>query len=49
MTFELRLKEMMIESYILVYGEEKWNSLTNDEKDMVLHLLLKDLCKRAGV
>ena len=45
MKFEELLKDMMVESYIKVYGEEKWNNLTNEQKDMVLHLLLKDVIK----
>ena len=49
MTFEEKLKDMMIESYSKVLGEEKWNSLSKEEKDQVLHLLLEGLCKKVGI
>lgn len=43
--FENELKEMMVEAYIKVYGEAKWIGLTNEEKNMVLHILLTDICR----
>ena len=43
--FENEMREMIIKAYIKVYGESKWNSLTNEQKDMVLHLIVNDIAK----
>ena len=45
--FEQIVKDAIIKSYVSVMGKEKWNSLTNDEKDMVLHIALNDLARMA--
>lgn len=45
MKFEEIMKESIIKAYIEVMGEVKWNSLTNEEKDNVLHLVLNDFAK----
>lgn len=37
--FEETMRNAIINSYIKVYGVEKWNGLTNEEKDMVLHIM----------
>lgn len=42
MTFEEIMKDSIISAYIEVMGEVKWNSLTNEEKNNVLHLVLND-------
>lgn len=39
--FEETMKDAMISSYIKVMGSEKWNSLTNDEKNSLLHIMVK--------
>lgn len=44
--FENLLKDKIIEAYVTVYGEEKWNGLTNKEKDEVLHIAVESLAKR---
>lgn len=43
--FENTLKDSIITAYITVYGEEKWNALSNEEKDIVLHIVLNDFAK----
>ena len=39
--FEELMKNAIVESYIKVMGIEKWNSLTNNEKDSLLHIMVK--------
>ena len=39
--FESLMKKSIIESYIKVMGIEKWNSLTDDQKDSLLHIMVK--------
>lgn len=39
--FESLMKKSIIESYIKVMGVEKWNSLTNEQKDSLLHIMVK--------
>lgn len=43
--FENRFKDMIIEAYVKVMGEEKWESLTNEEKDALLHIMVKGVVK----
>lgn len=47
--FEETMRNAIINSYIKVYGVEKWKGLTNEEKDMVLHIMLNDFAKAVGV
>lgn len=47
--FEETMRNAIVNSYIKVYGAEKWNGLTNKEKDMVLHIVLNDFAKAVGV
>lgn len=47
--FEETMRNAIINSYIKVYCVEKWNGLTNEEKDMVLHIMLNDFAKAVGV
>lgn len=42
------MRDAIIEAYISVMGAGKWNSLTNGEKDMALHLVENDFGKRIG-
>lgn len=44
--FENLLREKIIEAYKTVYGEEKWNGLTDDDKDEVLHIAVESLAQR---
>jgi len=46
---EERIVEMMIEAYIKVYGAEKWNSMTKNQKDEVLHIILNDMAMAMGI
>lgn len=46
--FEDTMRDAIIEAYISVMGAGKWNSLTNGEKDMALHLVENDFGKRIG-
>lgn len=43
--FEETMKAAIIKSYVSVMGEEKWNSLTNTEKDNLLHIMVKGFVK----
>lgn len=47
--FEEIMKNAIVKSYINVYGAEKWDGLSNEEKDMVLHIVLNDFAKAVGV
>ena len=44
-----KLFETMIDSavkaYQQIYGENKWNSLTEAEKNEVVHTIVMDFCK----
>ena len=39
--FEEKMKTTMIDTYIKVMGAEKWNRLTDKEKDSLLHIMTK--------
>lgn len=41
--------DAIVKAYIEVMGAEKWNSLTNKEKDMVLHIVINDMAKAHGI
>lgn len=43
--FEEFIKSAIIESYIKVMGAEKWNSLTDTEKDSLLHIMVNGFAK----
>lgn len=43
--FEEFMKTAIIESYIKVMGAEKWNGLTETEKDSLLHIMLNGFAK----
>lgn len=43
--FEEMIRESIIEAYIATYGEDKWNGLTDQQKDEVLHIVLNDFAK----
>ena len=43
--FEETMKTAIIESYVSVMGEAKWNSLTNAEKDALLHIMVTGFAK----
>lgn len=43
--FENMLKDEIVKAYIGTYGVANWNSLSNEEKDMVLHIVVNDLAK----
>lgn len=45
MNEEKIMRDAIIKAYITVYGIEKWNSLTDDQKDSVLHIVLNDFAK----
>lgn len=47
--FEETIKNAIVTSYIKVMGVEKWNGLTDDEKNMVLHLVLNGFAKSVGL
>lgn len=47
--FENMMRDAIIEAYVSVMGFEKWNSLTNEEKDQVLHIMLNDFAKALDV
>ena len=38
--------DMIIKSYITVMGEEKWNSLTDEQKHDVIMTIAKDALNR---
>lgn len=41
-----KMVDMIVESYITVMGEEKWNSLTNKQKHDVVMFIVNDLYNR---
>ncbi len=43
--FEEMMKRNMIGAYIKVMGKEKWESFTNEEKDALLHIMVKGFVK----
>lgn len=43
--FENVMKNAIVESYIKVMGTEKWNSLTNEDKDNLLHIMINGFAK----
>ena len=43
--FEETMKDAIIKSYMSVMGEAKWNSLTNTEKDSLLHIMISGFAK----
>lgn len=43
--FEEMMKNAIVESYIKVMGVEKWNSLTNEDKDNLLHIMVNGFAK----
>jgi hypothetical protein len=47
--FEETMRNSIVNAYIKVYGIEKWNGLTNEEKDMVLHIVINDFARYVGV
>ena len=47
--FENFVKNSIITSYCRTYGIDKWNTLSNNQKDAVLHIALNDLTKIFGI
>lgn len=47
--FENLLKETIISSYIKVMGIKKWDSLTDEQKNEVLHACLIGFAKGLGL
>lgn len=43
--FEELMKRSIIDSYIKVMGVEKWNSLTNEEKNSLLHIMVNGFAR----
>lgn len=43
--FEQFMKDAIIKSYVSVMGLDKWESLTDNEKNAVLHIVLNDSAK----
>ncbi len=43
--FEETMKDAIIKSYVSVMGEAKWNSLTNTEKDSLMHIMINGFAK----
>ncbi len=43
--FENVMKNAIVESYIKVMGIEKWNSLTDEDKDNLLHIMINGFAK----
>lgn len=41
-----RMIEMVAESYITVYGKEKWQTLSDQEKHDAIMFIVKDLINR---
>lgn len=41
-----KMIDMIIKSYITVMGEEKWNSLTDEQKHDVIMTIAKDALNR---
>lgn len=37
--------DMIAEAYIMTYGQEKWNGLTDEQKRTVVMTIAKDLLK----
>ena len=48
-TTEKLFRDSIIKAYVSVMGAEKWDSLTNVEKDMVLHIMVRDMAKANGI
>lgn len=44
--FEDFMRDSMIQAYKSVMGAAKWDSLTNAERDQVLHIMLNDFARR---
>lgn len=42
-------RDAIVKAYIGVMGVEKWDSLTDSEKDMVLHIIVNDMARANGV
>ena len=45
---EATIVNAIIESYIKVYGEAKWNSLSGDEQHAVIMTIVQDFSKMIG-
>lgn len=43
--FEEFFKDAIVKSYIMVMGKEKWDSLTNEDKDNLLHIMVNGFAK----
>ena len=41
-----KMIDMIAEAYMQVYGTEKWDSLTDDEKHDVVMIIVTDLLNR---
>ena len=48
-TTEKLFRDSIVKAYVSVMGAEKWDSLTNVEKDMVLHIMVRDMAKANGI
>lgn len=46
---EKLFRDSIIKAYVSVMGVEKWDNLTNAEKDMVLHIMVRDMAKANGI
>lgn len=46
---EKLFRDSIIKAYVSVMGVEKWGNLTNAEKDMVLHIMVRDMAKANGI
>ena len=46
---EKLFRDSIIKAYVSVMGAEKWDNLTNAEKDMVLHIMVRDIAKANGI
>ena len=46
---EKLFRDSIIKAYVSVMGAEKWDNLTNAEKDMVLHIMVRDMAKANGI
>ena len=42
-------RDSIIKAYVSVMGAEKLDNLTNAEKDMVLHIMVRDMAKANGI
>ena len=43
--FEEMMKDAIVESYIKVMGIKKWDSLTNEDKDNLLHIMVNGFAR----